>query len=238
MKNKPPNEIIARKEAILFDLFHTLVSVRASGGPSTHDILGVSRDDWHEQLMEKTMDRLTGKMREPEAIIRKMARDINPDIPDDTIKKAALNRVSKFAQALINVPAETTDVLKKLKQWGKKIALVSNAEFSEITAWQDSPLAPFFDGVIFSCDVGAVKPEKKIYELAMEKLGEKPENCVFVGDGGSNELMGARDMGITTIMITRHIKDIPEEKINERIPHADFVIETLDELVYKKNRID
>lgn len=42
----------------------------------------------------------------------------------------------------------------------------------------------------------AVKPEPEIYRIALESLGVRPDQSVFVGDGGSDELRGAREMGI------------------------------------------
>jgi putative hydrolase of the HAD superfamily len=52
-----------------------------------------------------------------------------------------------------------------------------------------------------------------------------------VGDGGSNELQGAKKLGITTIMITAFIRDMSREKIDERKKFADYVIENIDELL-------
>jgi putative hydrolase of the HAD superfamily len=52
-----------------------------------------------------------------------------------------------------------------------------------------------------------------------------------VGDGGSDELKGARDLGMTTVMMTGVIKEMWPERIEPRLPFADFVIEKLDELV-------
>ncbi|CAM3340555.1 hypothetical protein PALA111701_04145 [Paenibacillus lactis] len=40
------------------------------------------------------------------------------------------------------------------------------------------------------------KPQKEIYLMACERLGVTPETSIFVGDGGSDELRGARDAGL------------------------------------------
>ncbi len=117
-----------------------------------------------------------------------------------------------------------------MKARGKKIGLVSNASVMEISAWNRSPLAPLFDSTLFSCFVGCVKPDRRIYEICMDELGVTPEQCVFVGDGASNELEGARDLGITAIMIAGLIRDVWPERIEERRQHADLMIEHLDEL--------
>ena len=232
MKIHTAAELIEKKQAILFDLFHTLVTVGSSGGVSTSEILGVSRDEWNKQLMEKTPERLTGKMKDPMEILRKMARAINPLITEETIERALLNRIKKFAEALLYVPEETIYTLKKLRSAGKKIGLVSNAEVSEIEEWEKSPLAPLFDTSVFSCYAGVIKPEKEIYELCMRDLKAAPDECVFAGDGGSQELEGAKRLGITTVIITGFIKDMRKEKLDERKQYADYVIENIRELIF------
>ena len=230
------NRIIAavkQKDAILFDLFHTLTKVESSwsAGPMSCEMLGVSKEAWNEQLLEKSRERLTGEVKDPFAIIRKMAHALNPDIPEDVVKRTTENRMKRFYNALVNVPDETIRTLRKLKSMNKKIGLVSNADVSEITGWEKSPAAEFFDSVIFSCDVGCVKPEPEIYTICMEELGVKAEQCLFVGDGGSHELEGAGNLGITTVMITRVIREIWPDRIDARKLYADYVIERLSELV-------
>ena len=225
--------VVKKKDAILFDLFHTITKVESSwsAGPMSHEMLGVSKEAWNEQLMEKSRERLTGELKDPLAIIRKMAHALNPAIPEEVIKKTAENRMKRFYGALVNVPDETIQTLGKLKSMNKKIGLVSNADVTEITGWKESPAAEFFDSVIFSCSVGCVKPEPEIYNLCMEELGVDAKQCLFVGDGGSQELEGARNLGITTVMITGVIREIWPDRIEERKAYADYVIERLSELV-------
>ncbi len=233
MNIKSPSGLVAAKEAVIFDLFHTLTGVVStmSGGQWTSDVLGVSREAWTEQLLEKSRERLTGEETDPEKIIRKMAHAIDPTIQGEIIDAAVRGRIDMFARALINIPEETRQVLRKIKDQNKKMGLISNADAIEIAEWERSPIAPFFDAVVLSCEEGCVKPEKEIYEICMNRLGVTPEHCVFVGDGGSKELEGARNLGIATIMITGVIKKIWPDRIDERRQYADCVIEQLSELI-------
>jgi putative hydrolase of the HAD superfamily len=226
-------KLIQRKNAILFDLFHTLTAVESSWAkiPMTSEILGVSKEKWFEQLFEKSPARLTGLEKDPFKIIGTMARAINPNISEDLIREATEKRMLRFERAVANIPQSTRQTLKTLKEQKKKIGLISNADIAEIKGWDKSPIAQYFDSVIFSCYVGYAKPDKRIYEISLEELNERPENSVFIGDGGSSELKGAKSMGITTVMITGVIKEILPEAISERKKHADFVIEHISELI-------
>jgi putative hydrolase of the HAD superfamily len=233
MKAEPLSAVVDTKKAIIFDLFHTLTALEsawAGGRPMTCELLGVSKAAWDEQLQQNSQDRLTGKKRDAFAIVAEMAHAIDPLISDDVIRAAVENRIARFAAALIHVPRETQEVLRRLRAKNKRIGLISNADVMEVAAWGRSPIAPFFDSVVFSCFVGCVKPERDIYEICMRQLEVTPGESVFVGDGGSRELEGARSLGITTVMVTGIIREIWPERIADRERHADFVIERLGEL--------
>ena len=220
---------IAAKRALIFDLFHTLTRTDPSWG--TYKVLGVSRETWNEQLLEKSPDRLTGKETDPLTIIQSLSHAIDPSIPHRVIEHATENRIEKFAQALIEIPTETVRFFEQLKKAGKKIGLLSNADVMECAAWYQSPIAPFFDSVLFSCRAGYAKPERQIYEMSLHDLQVQPEDSVFIGDGGSGELEGAQAVGMTTVMMTGIIKDLWPDRIEQRKPYADFVIENLSELI-------
>ncbi len=58
-----------------------------------------------------------------------------------------------------------------------------------------------FDVVVESSVVGVRKPDPRFYEIACERLGVRPDECVFLDDLGVN-LKPARAMGMTTIKVT------------------------------------
>lgn len=227
------SKLLSDTNALIFDLYHTLTSTETGSNfaqPSA-DTLGVDRKEWNNFLVNNTRDRLVGKIQDPVQIIRYVAHSLNPDISEEKIQLAAKNRIKRFTDALLNIPEETLDVLNKLKERNKKLALCSNADFIETAAWKSSPLAPLFDIVVFSCEVGFVKPEKEIYDITLERLNEKPEGCVFIGDGGSNELAAAKEFGITPIFYSGIIKNLWPEKIKKLKSQGDFHIESFKELL-------
>jgi len=227
-------DIVNNKNIILFDLFQTLVSLNTPEIKSiaTFEILGITKEEWENELFEGSRERLTGKIKEPFHIIKSIAHAINPDIQSDLITKTTNNRLIKFKKALMNVDIITIDTLKALKLKNKKIGLISNADFTEMSGWDESPLKNLFDSVIFSCNVGFAKPDKEIYEICLKKLGGCNKDVVFVGDGASHELYGAKQIGLTTIMITGFIKDIfTEKEIESRKINADYLIENINELI-------
>ena len=67
--------------------------------------------------------------------------------------------------------------------------------------WSEASFAPLIDEAILSCSVGLKKPDPRIYQLACIRLRVSPQRCLYVGDGGSNELTGATEMGMRAVLI-------------------------------------
>ncbi len=224
-------KLLKNKKAVIFDLFHTLTSFDQSGRPWSANILGITHEQWTRQLVEKSPDRLLGRIKDPFIIIESLAHAIDPNIPYDKIKEATENRLQGMREAIVNISEENITALQLLKDSGKKLSLISNADYLEIHSWDESPLASIFDCTIFSCQVGFVKPQHEIYKLGLHQLNVKASETVFVGDGGSNELVGARELGMTTVMMTGIIKRLWPDLIVKRKDQANYIIESLNELI-------
>jgi putative hydrolase of the HAD superfamily len=96
--------------------------------------------------------------------------------------------------------------------------------------WPESPLAPLFDTALFSCDVKLKKPDRRIYELCTQRLGVEPAQCLYVGNGGSDELAGARRAGMTPVLLTRHLEAINFMRVEEVEKDADWQVRTVSDL--------
>jgi putative hydrolase of the HAD superfamily len=181
--------------------------------------------------MERSRDRLTGKFQDAFTIIKNIAHAVNPYISDELIRQAADHRRIRFIESLAKMPDVSVGTVKRLKDAGKKTALLSNADVIETEGWSKCPVVPFFDVVIFSCEAGFMKPDREIYGICLEKLGEDPGSCVFVGDGGSDEFIGAKSWGITTVMVTGIAKRIWPDKLSKIEVNADYIIDDVSELL-------
>lgn len=217
--------------AILFDLFHTLVSFEVSGapGPGTAELLGIEPEEWYRHWLADPSDYVLG-LAPIDVPIRRIARQLNPAVTEEQIRSAIAARGRRFRHTLLHVEPETLDGLKLLRRLGFKTGLVSNCGFDEIAAWPDSPLEPLFDSAVFSCVVKLKKPDPAIYLLAARNLNVPPENCLFVGNGGSDEFSGARNAGMTPVLITRHLEVIKPERIRELLPQVQMVVRKVSEL--------
>ncbi len=80
-----------------------------------------------------------------------------------------------------------------------KTAMLSNCSSEEVEVLRNSEIYKYFDEIVLSCEVHMKKPDPCIYKEAAGRLGVDLEECIFVGDGGSNELEGARAVGMKAI---------------------------------------
>lgn len=86
---------------------------------------------------------------------------------------------------------EALDVVKALK--GKyKLGLLTNGgskiQHDKVNCFN---LEELFDEVIVSGDVDVHKPDKKIYDMMAERLNVKNEECIYIGDTYSTDILGA-----------------------------------------------
>lgn len=217
-------------KGICLDLFHTLVDVGQvpqQVGRFSADILGLDREAWsaacfsdaHE--ITRNTDHYTS--------IKLLAHSLDPTIPDSLIHEAVDERQRRFDYSLSRVDVNVLGALSDLNKLGIKLALVSNASTSEVSAWNDSPLAAFFHTVVFSCEVGFRKPQRGIYDYTLSAMQLAAHECLFIGDGGSDEHLGAREVGLTPVLMTKHIHQ--QTKLATQRARVDFEIAQLTELL-------
>lgn len=84
----------------------------------------------------------------------------------------------------------------------------------------------FFDTIIISGEVGIGKPDRRIFNLALEQLSVDPKAAVFVGDSLEKDIRGAQNAGIKAILVNHNQITINDQNV---IPDAQ--IKTLNDLV-------
>src|SRR5262249_44807572 len=136
-----------------------------------------------------------------------------------------------FELGLVEVEPPVLDALDRLRAAGIRTGLVSDAAADDVESWERSPLAARLDVAVFSYRIGVRKPDPRIYRLALDTLGSSPADALFVGDGGSNEHRGARDLGMQTVLVTRLAGHWPSEVLEARRPYADFELPDVPALI-------
>jgi putative hydrolase of the HAD superfamily len=86
----------------------------------------------------------------------------------------------------------TVPLLKELKNRGYIVGVITNGpSMLQNHKMDTSGLRPYCDIVVVSGDVGVHKPSPDIFVYTANKLGLKPDECVYVGDHPVNDIQGA-----------------------------------------------
>lgn len=118
----------------------------------------------------------------------------------------------------------TMQTLVYLKNRGYKLGVISNG--LTIKQWEKLvrlDIHEFFDEVITSEEENSEKPEKKIFEEAMNRMGCSPENSIMVGNKFEIDIIGAVHAGMSAILVNSNPDDIIPREVLE-----NFDIEIID----------
>jgi HAD superfamily hydrolase (TIGR01549 family) len=113
-------------------------------------------------------------------------------------------------------------VLKELLR-NYRLGLISNSvSDAPIRVLREETLLRFFEQVVLSKDVGYRKPNPRIFNYSLKRLGVRAKEAVFVGDSYVQDVLGAKRVGMKTIWLA-------DEK-NDSNSGFDGVAETMDEV--------
>jgi putative hydrolase of the HAD superfamily len=95
--------------------------------------------------------------------------------------------------------AGSREALRALRSQGLVTAVVSNFDQRLQEILEGLDLHQFFDAVVLPASAGAAKPDARIFRLALERLGKRAAEAVYVGDDHDHDLVGARAAGLRAI---------------------------------------
>ena len=191
--------------AIIFDLFGTLVDSYSVQGYNRLLIdmasaLELPSEDFSKLWRDTTYERGIGIFKTTEESIRYICNILKASVSEENIGKCKQIRLENTRKALTPKNG-AVDILKSLRGLGYKIGLITNCSAEVPLFWKNTEFSHLFDVNIFSASVGLKKPDAQIYNLACEQLGIEPNECLYIGDGDSNELSGASQSGMDAVMI-------------------------------------
>lgn len=104
--------------------------------------------------------------------------------------------------------------LKSLKERKLILGLITNATRSMISVYHKLGLEPCLDFVVTSEEAGADKPKPPIFLAALDRAGVDASKAIHVGDQYQLDIMGAKGVGISPVLIDRYnlysdVKDCP-----------------------------
>lgn len=226
-----------RLAGVVFDLFHTLV-VPEAHAPVDHDPLrsvaalaGIDeatlRSWWAAWAMERETTTIDLVDLVERVVGSKLTAERRSEI--DAVfgigKDDALRTPDREVVSLVSLLGRTSDVPP---------SVLSNCHEREVRAWSESPLASLIGLFGRSSRIGAMKPNPVAYRWLTTRLGVASSDLAYVGNGSSDELVGARAAGFGLVVhfdaVDRRFGLVDDAECRRRSSQADCVAPSLDEL--------
>jgi putative hydrolase of the HAD superfamily len=196
----------SKLKAVVIDLYGTLIdSIMKPSYRAVHkamaETLSIPYDRYGHMMGLTHYSRSVGHFDSWEANIEHICHELGVQPGVNAIRLVARMRNDYARKLMMKPKAGALEALQHVKEQGFKTGLISDCTPDEPEIWRDTPLAPWFNAAVFSSDVGLKKPDPQIYELAVRRLGVQASQCIYIGDGQSDELQGAAQIGMHAVLI-------------------------------------
>lgn len=206
------------KKAVVFDMFETLITMFESPQYMGREIcadMGIPEPKFREIWNPTEDDRTLGKIT-VEEVFERILRT-NGCYTDELFARIVEKRRNVTVELFDHLHPEIIPMLEALKVAGIKVALISNCFFEERDVIKESALWPYFDVACLSCELGMKKPGADIFAHCLHELGVRADECLYVGDGGSNELEAATASGMQAAQACWYLKEGTRQPVG-RLP--------------------
>lgn len=230
--------------ACIFDLYGTLVDIRTDENKEElweklslfYAFYGAF---YTPEELARSYKRLTGEMTAGHEALRRDSHEAFPEIrieevfralfeekgiaPDEPLVRHAGQFFRILSMEFIRLYDGTEEMLSAVKESGRKIYLLSNAQ-RIFTEYEMNALGitKYFDGIFISSDEGCKKPDLKFFRKLIDTCNIDPERAVMVGNDGICDIEGAKRAGLGTVYVHSDISPA------EDAPDADYVLPQMD----------
>ena len=127
--------------------------------------LGMDTSEWMSYVWDDTLihDRGFGVIKTEKELMERIFALIPREISDEQKQAVTEAHRERLRRSLSEIPEDVLATVRDLKNMGFKLGVISNADVTDTANWGSSPLRPYFDSAVFSCDIGSEKPDRKIY---------------------------------------------------------------------------
>jgi putative hydrolase of the HAD superfamily len=187
-------------KAVIFDLWETLVPMfPADEGEKAYAAMAARLGADEVTFVELWRARREFRETRPLAeAVRSLCEELSLGTAD---VDGAIAVRREFTRAALVARPGALEVLSELRRRGLALGLITVCTEDVEELWPETPMAALVDAPVFSCSAGMNKPDPRIYALACERLGVEPSDCLYVGDGRSDELRGAERVGMRALQL-------------------------------------
>ena len=227
---------------LIFDLGGTLMHARAEWQPVFEQADKALTNALHSQGIELDANIFRSRLHEYyeqrdkdfhettyHLVLRELLTDLGHVEVAEPVLRSALDALFSITQSNWQLEADAVETLKGLKSDQYRLGIFSNAGDDKDVQEQIESfgIRPYFDFVLTSAACFYRKPHPRAFEIALAQWNADPHEAVMIGDSLEADIMGAKQLGMTAIWITRraHFSDEDMRRIQ-----PDFSLRKLSEL--------
>ena len=124
-------------------------------------------------------------------------------IEDEPLAAGLARRVVDIRRKYHSVYPETRGVLESLQGRCRLALLTNGVPRIQRAKMEATDLERYFDIVIVSGEVGIGKPDARVFDLVLARLGAEPSAAAMIGDSLRRDIAGANNAGICSIWMNR-----------------------------------
>lgn len=145
----------------------------------------------------------TGDIAEPDGYLGWVMKATGLSFDNDALHRAAREFEETHTRDNLwsDMPEEVPGALARMRDAGYRLAVLSNTESNLRDRIAAAGIGPFFETLVISAEVGSEKPDHVIFDEALRRMAVTPDRALHVGDFYSIDVVGARGVGITPVML-------------------------------------
>ena len=180
-------------------------------------------EQWHEKVLD-------GSISIDEARVERFRSLLSGKqiVATDAESQAAARCYRDAYDAAYRPVPGSIELLQRVKA-ERRIGIVTNHVVSEqVKKIATIGVEPFVDELVVSEEVGVAKPDARVFEAALSRLGGTPDEAVMIGDSWSSDIVGATGLGIRAIWLNRYDRPCPDSSLATEIRSLEPVDDIAD----------
>ncbi|NOQ38677.1 HAD-IA family hydrolase [archaeon] len=196
------------KKAIIFDCWGTLFYDDINPRPLDKFAakLGRTMKDYsYLKALEKNL--MLEKCEDIAGAVRNLISDLDIETDEKLVKELTGILENMRKSDKIRPYPKTLETLKILKDKGFRLGIISNAIYPDFESLDMKyGLKSLFDVIVLSYEEGVIKPDPKIFKIALKRLGSGNSETLMVGDNLKDDVIAAEEQGIDSLLLDNENK--------------------------------
>jgi len=191
------------KKAIIFDCWGTLFYDDINPRPLDEFAakLGRTMKDYsYLKALERNL--MLEKCEDIAGAVRNLIRDLGIEKDEKLVKNLTGILENMRKSDKIKPYPKTLETLKMLKDRGFRLGIISNAIYPDFESLDIKyGIKSLFDVIVLSYEEGVIKPDPKIFKIALKRLGSSNSETLMVGDNLKDDVIAAEEQGIDGLLL-------------------------------------